>query len=312
MALTDVLSAIDTNAAALAPADEPEAVDALRRQLRDLVAGDPAARLDAWGDLYARFLEGHVTFPVAVPLLVDLAESLDEPVRCAALALLVGLGRDANDDETAQAEIDAAFASVATRLDRLSGLFGLSPRLAKRAARRARGTRYGFDAIRRDAEKVENRLSEEAVEQARRAQAASLTPEALSAAARAAVVHDDRTASDAITLAWRCLNVGRPEEVFLICEKLGERRARAEPVRIRALIRLGRIAEGREAAIALANAWLMPATSIRSVNQVLEKSEMQELLRDVRSASGGKDLDELANAIDRAEIEVFIETGDYI
>src|SRR5262249_17507372 len=145
------------------------------------------------------------------------------------------------------AEIDSAFASVATRLDRLSGLFGLSPRLAKRAARRARGTRYGHDAITRDAEKVEERLTEEAAEQARRAQMASLTPEALSAAARAAVVRDDGTASAAILLAWQCLNAGRPEDVLLICKKLGARRTGAEPARIRALICLGRIAEGREA-----------------------------------------------------------------
>jgi hypothetical protein len=230
MALTDVLSAIDKNAAALAPADEPEAVDALRRQLSDLVAGDPSARLDAWDDLYDRFLEGQVAFPVAVPLLVDLAESLNEPLRYAVLALLVGLGRETNDDEAAVAEIDAAFASVAIRLERLSGYFGLSPRLAKRAARRARGSRYGFGAIGRDAEKVRLRLSKEAAEHARRAHAASLSPEALSAAAHAAVVHDDRTAAEAILLAWRCLNVGRPETVLLICEKLGERRVRAEPV----------------------------------------------------------------------------------
>jgi hypothetical protein len=56
----------------------------------------------------------------------------------------------------------------------------------------------------------------------------------------------------------------------------------------------------------------MPATSIRSVSQVLEKSEMHQVLSIVRSASGGNDLDELGHAIQRAEIDVFIQAGDSI
>ena len=308
-ALEHILAAIDARAPEMAPADEPEAAEELRRHLRSLAEGEPVARCDAYGDLAARLWEGHVSVATVVPFLVDLAESLDEPARCAALALLVGLGHSAVDGAQHLSEVDAAFASVAPRLDALSGWFGLSSRLAKRAARRARGKRYELAEVRSDLDKVESRLAEPAAEQARRARAASLTPDALAAAVRASVIHDERTAASAITLAHQCSVVGRPEDVLLLCDKLGEWRVGAEPARIRALIRLGRLAEARVGTIALMTAWLAPATSIRSVSQVLLKSEIKELVRDVRSASSGNDLEDLARAVDRAAVDVFIEMG---
>jgi hypothetical protein len=308
-ALADILLAVDERAAEMAATDEPEAIEELRRRFRGLAEGDPSARYDAYGDLAARFCDGHVSVTIVVPFLVDLAESLDEPTRCAALALLVALGHSAVDSGDAPSEVDAAFASVVLRLDALSGWLGLSPRLAKRAARRARGKRYELADILGGLEKVENVLAEQAAAHARQAREASLTPDALTAAARAAVIHDARTAASAITLARQCSNVGRPEDVLSLCDKLGEWRVGAEPARIRALIRLGRVAEAREATIALVTEWLAPATSIRSVNQVLQKSDIKDLLRDVKRAFGGNDIEELARAVDRAEVETFIEMG---
>jgi hypothetical protein len=298
---------VDSRAGDLALADEPEAIDVLRRELRALVAGDPLARLDAWQDLMPRFSEGRVAYAAAVPLLVDLAESLEDPARSAALALLVALGHDAVEGTASRSELDAAFAAVAPRLDPLAGRFRLSARLAQRIVRRARGDRYALAEVEADLERVERLLTDGATEHARRQDARSRTPEALVAAARAAVIHDASTAADAITLAHRCLNAGLPEEVLLVCSKLGEWSLRAEPARIRALVTIGRVDEAREATTELTDAWLAPATSARSANQVLLKDEMRELLRDVRTVMGDERLADLARAVERAEVEVFID-----
>jgi len=273
-----------------------------------LVEGAGEDPSDAYQELMGRIWHQGTVYAAsarAIPFLVAMAESLEEPRSIAALGLLLAIASGTADDPVRQ-RIDAALVSAAERLDAIAGCGDGRARLAAQAARMARDPAERAADVRALLDDVDGAL--DAWTDRELAHAAT-QPGALDARIRACRFGEKSAELATVQVVSDCLRAGRPSDAIALCEKLRICGLLGEPHRIQALVQLGRLAEARTAAVALAEAWLLPADSTESANQALLKRDVLEPLSAVRRATGTSDLDELIASVSRSNPEVFIPGG---
>lgn len=275
-----------------------------------LLEGDPESLIGVSDGLDGRiFHQGTVyeASAVALPLLVDLAE-LGGPRGLAGLLLVLLVLCGKADDAADRRRIDAELPALAVRLDALAeGAAGLAKQLALVAA--------GIAARRREPDEEAWALIEEAddalSDEGNRILDEQLRSPAVLQRRVSNCAFGERDAElDALVVIGDCLRAGQPAQALALCERLTVCRLIAEPERIRALVELSRILPARRAAVELARAWLEPASSVGSPNQVLTQRNVLEPLRRVREASPDTELDALIAEVAAATPEVFLPEGD--